>query len=308
MLLHVRTYIFRTFVYNLEIMKNRTVKSVLFAHEYPMGKLRVKQPFPSVKVDYPDPFLLLHHAKMKIDPEKNLADEGVGPHPHRGFSPVTFIFKGGVHHRDSRGNNSVIYEGGVQWMNAGMGIIHSERPPADIFEHGGEQEIIQMWVNSPASAKMKEPEYHPLSAEATPVWKNPEGDSKVHVVTGNVLGLKGPVPTPTEVDSATIRLVEGEEISIPIQSGHMAFIYLLDGEIHIAGYGLVEKENAVLFNDDGDQITLKANATTRMLFMSGKPLNEPMQSHGPFVMNTQSELLVAMRDYQMGKMGILIEE
>jgi redox-sensitive bicupin YhaK (pirin superfamily) len=288
-------------------MKSRTVKAILFAHEYPMGKLRVKQPFPSVKFDYLDPFLLLHHARVKVDPEKDLSNEGVGPHPHRGFSPVTFIFKGGVHHRDSRGNNSIIYEGGVQWMNAGMGIIHSERPPADIIEHGGEQEIIQMWVNTPASAKMKQPEYHPLTAEATPVWINPNGNSKVNVVTGNVLGLKGPVPTPTEVNSATIHLIEGEQISLPIETDHTAFIYLLDGGIHLEGHGLVEAENAVLLNNDGDYISFKAITATRLLFMSGKPLNEPMQSHGPFVMNTQSELLTAMRDYQMGKMGILIE-
>jgi redox-sensitive bicupin YhaK (pirin superfamily) len=289
-------------------MKNRSVKAVLFAHEYPMGKLRVKQPFPSVKFDYLDPFLLLHHAKIKIDPDKDLKNEGVGPHPHRGFSPVTFIFKGGVHHQDSRGNNSIIYEGGVQWMNAGMGIIHSERPPADIFERGGEQEIIQMWVNTPAAAKMNQPEYQPLALENTPTWINPEGSSKVRVVTGDLFGLKGPIHTATEVNSATIFMTKDEQIQISIPVHHQAFIYLLDGSIHLNGHGLIDAENAVVFNLDGETISFTAKENTRMLFMSGKPLNEPMQSHGPFVMNSQSELLIAMRDYQMGKMGVLIEE
>ncbi|MEX1189257.1 MAG: pirin family protein [Bacteroidia bacterium] len=289
-------------------MKNRTVKSVLFAHEYAMGKLRVKQPFPSAKVEYPDPFLLLHHAKMNINPENNLKNEGVGPHPHRGFSPVTFIFEGGVHHRDSRGNDSVIYKGGVQWMNAGMGIIHSERPPLDIHTLGSTQEIIQMWVNTPADAKMKEPEYHPLTSEETPVWTNPSGKTTVKVVTGSVLGLNGPIPIPVEVNSATIYLKKDETIYLPLPVSHEAFLYLLDGSIHIEEYGKVEKEHSVFFEKDGEQIGIKGLEDTRILFMSGEPINEPMKSHGPFVMNTESQLLVAMRDYQMGKMGVLIED
>lgn len=289
-------------------MKSRTVKALLFADEYAMGKLRVKQPFPSASVEYPDPFLLLHHAKVNINPEKNLKHEGVGPHPHRGFSPVTFIFEGGVHHQDSRGNNSIIYKGGVQWMNAGMGIIHSERPPANIHEIGGKQEIIQMWVNTPASSKMNQPEYHPLRAEDTPTWTNPNGKSTVHVVSGSLLGLKGPIPTPLDINSATIELREGETIEIPFKESHEAFIYLLDGEINVDGYGPVYAEHAVLFNKDGDLIKLKGKVNTRFLFMSGEPIDEPMASHGPFVMNTESQLMIAMRDYQMGKMGVLVEE
>ncbi len=289
-------------------MKSRTVKALLFAHEYAMGKLKVKQPFPSSLVEYPDPFLLLHHAKVNINPNKDLKNEGVGPHPHRGFSPVTFIFEGGVHHQDSRGNNSIIYKGGVQWMNAGMGIIHSERPPADIHKMGGKQEIIQMWVNTPSDAKMKQPEYHPLKAEETPTWTNPEGQTKVHVVSGFLLGLKGPIPTPIDVNSATIELQESETLELVFKESHEAFIYLLDGEVSVEGYGAVPAEHAVLFNKDGNSIKIKGRANTRILFMSGEPIGEPMASHGPFVMNTESQLMVAMRDYQMGKMGILIEE
>lgn len=289
-------------------MKNRSVKAMMFAHEYPMGKLRVKQPFPSATIEYPDPFLLLHHAKVNIEPGKDLKNEGVGPHPHRGFSPVTFIFEGGVHHRDSRGNDSIIYKGGVQWMNAGMGIIHSERPPLDIEKYGNKQEIIQMWVNTPADSKMKQPEYHPLSLSETPVWKNPNGESLIYVQSGELLGLKGPIPTPIEVNSATLYMKESESVSLPFSQEHEAFIYLLDGEVHVKDYGPVQREHAILFNRDGDEISITAKADTRILFMSGKPIEEPMASHGPFVMNTESQLMIAMRDYQMGKMGVLIEE
>ena len=293
------------------LMKNdkiRSVRALMYAEEYPMGKLRVRQPFPSHQVDYPDPFLLLHHANMPISEEVDLKNEGVGPHPHRGFSPVTFIFKGGVHHRDSRGNNSIIYAGGVQWMNAGMGIIHSERPPHDIHAHGSRQEIIQMWVNTPAAQKMNPPEYHPLDAENTPSTHSPDGKIHVHVVSGKLLGLSGPIPTATEVNAATLEAKAGGSIALTIPEDHEAFLYLLDGKVRIDDYGIAEKHHAILFKKDGTEVRFEAVENTRMLFMSGKPLNEPMASHGPFVMNNETELLQAMRDYQMGKMGVLIEE
>src|SRR5688500_3399223 len=149
-------------------MKNRTVSNLLYAHPYDMGGIPIKQPFPTAKVDQIDPFLLLHHAEIKVSKHIDPSQAGVGPHPHRGFSPVTFIFKGGVHHSDSRRNNSVVYAGGAQLMNAGMGAIHSERPPDDIHEIGGSQEIIQLWINSPAKNKMDPPAYFPLQAADTP--------------------------------------------------------------------------------------------------------------------------------------------
>jgi len=289
-------------------MKPRTVKYLLPAFEYQMGQLRVKQPFPTQKVDYPDPFLLLHHARVKVNPDVNTRLQGVGPHPHRGFSPVTFIFEGGVHHQDSRGNNSVIYKGGVQWMNAGMGIIHSERPPSDIFERGGVQEIIQMWVNTPSVSKMKQPEYHAFAEDEIPTWQNPERKSLVKVFSGEVMNLIGPVPTPVPINSATIYLEEGEQLNLPLTENHEAFVYLLDGEVTIKGFGIVAGENALFFNQDGEGISMQANKDTRILFMSGLPINEPMASQGPFVMSDETQLLEAMRDYRMGKMGVLIED
>src|SRR4051812_16395727 len=149
-------------------MKHRTVRSVVYANTFDMGGMPVRQAFPSHKADQIDPFLLLHHADIKVPKHVPTNKAGVGPHPHRGFSPVTFIFKGGVHHHDSRGNNNIVYKGGTQWMNAGMGVIHSERPPADIHELGSEQEIIQLWVNTPAAHKMDQPQYQPITAEETP--------------------------------------------------------------------------------------------------------------------------------------------
>jgi len=289
-------------------MKVRTVSQLLYSQMVDMGGMPVRQPFPTQRVEQIDPFLLLHHANIKAPQHIDPDDAGVGPHPHRGFSPVTFIFKGGVHHRDSRGNDSVIYEGGAQWMNAGMGIIHSERPPHDIHERGGRQEIIQLWINTPAAHKMDQPAYFPLSAEEAPTYKSEDGKVTASVFSGNVLGLKGPIPSHTEINAATMNVLKGGKISIPLPGTHNTLIYLLDGKITVDGFGLVEALNVANFNNDGEGIAFEALEDTRILLLSGEPLNEKVVSHGPFVMNTQTEILEAMRDYQKGKMGVLIEE
>jgi quercetin 2,3-dioxygenase len=289
-------------------MKNRSVTHLLYAHSYDMGGFPIKQPFPTSMVENIDPFLLLHHADIKVPNYTDPLHAGVGPHPHRGFSPVTFIFKGGVHHRDSRGNNSVVYEGGAQWINAGMGIIHSERPPADIHERGGRQEIIQLWINSPSKNKMDVPSYFPIQSDEVPSTVSPDGLIKVKVFAGEALGVKGTIPTSTPVNAITLDASAGGKITIPIPQEHNAFLYILDGKISIAGYGMAEALHAAVFGKDGDRVTIEALQNTRMLVMSGLPLNEKVVANGPFVMNSETQVLEAMRDYQKGKMGILIED
>ncbi len=273
-----------------------------------MGGTPVRQAFPTQQVGQLDPFLLLHHADVKVPEHMKTEHAGVGPHPHRGFSPVTFIFKGGVHHRDSRGNNSVVYSGGAQWMNAGMGVMHSERPPKDIHEIGGEQEIIQLWINMPAKNKMDQPAYFPVQGNEVAKHHSVDGLAQVSVFAGEVLGVKGGIPTPSEVNAATISIKKDGRLEIPIPGDFNAFLYLLNGKISIDGYGLTDALNAVLFARDGEGVAFTALEDSTILFMSGKPLNENVVSHGPFVMNTQTQILEAMRDYQMGKMGILIED
>ena len=289
-------------------MKNRTVKNLLYAEVVDMGGMPVRQPFPTMKVEQVDPFLLLHHADIKVPQHIRPGQAGVGPHPHRGFSPVTFIFQGGVHHRDSRGNNSVVYQGGAQWMNAGMGVMHSERPPDDIHSLGGRQEIIQLWINSPARNKMDQPEYFPVQKNEIPQFVSSDNLAIVNIIAGEFLGVKGPVSGKTPVNAATLVLKKGARIPISLPQTHNAFLYALDGRINITGYGLTEGLNAVVFANDGEGIDLEALEDTRILLMSGEPLGEKVVSHGPFVMNNETEILEAMRDYQKGKMGILIED
>ncbi len=279
---------------------------MLYAETVDMGGLPVRQPFPTKQVGQIDPFLLLHHHLTTMPEHVVPHKTGVDPHPHRGFSPVTFVYRGGVHHRDSRGNNSVVYEGGTQWMNAGRGLVHSERPPQDILERGGVQEIIQVWVNTPAANKMDQPEYTPLQAEATPTVTG-EGVT-VQVVAGEFGGVKGPVNTKSPVLALRLELRAGASYPLPLLAAYNAFLYLLDGLLHVEGYGLVEGLHQVVFNQDGEGITLTAKQDTRALLLAGKPLEEPVVANGPFVMNNETEIMQAMRDYQMGKLGILIEE
>jgi len=289
-------------------MSNRTIKQTLYAQQFDMGGFPVRQPFPSGKTEQIDPFLLLHHADVKVSEHKPIDKSGVGPHPHRGFSPVTFIFKGGVHHRDSRGNDNTIYAGGTQWMHAGMGIVHSERPPHDIFEKGGRQEIIQLWVNSPAKNKMDQPHYYPLTAEETPTIVSKDGLATIHIIAGELDGVKGKIPTLSPVNTFTTEFKKGGKYYFSIPASHNAFIYLLDGKANVNNEHVVDGNYAAVFSNDGSGFEVEVLEDTRFFIGSGEPINEKVASHGPFVMNNETEILQAFRDYQIGKMGVLIEE
>lgn len=286
----------------------KKVKQLLFAHPYDMGGFPIRQPFPTNNVESIGPFILLHHAYVKVPTHIPPKQAGVGPHPHRGFAPVTFIFEGAVHHRDSRGNSSIIEKGGVQWMNAGMGVIHSERPPENIHEMGGVQEIIQLWVNTPAKHKMDIPQYLPLTKSDIPSTVSTDGLTTINVVAGEVNGIKGPINGLSPLSAATIELKAGAELTLQVAEKHESLLYILSGKIKVSGYGIAEHHHAVVFESEGNEITLNAEEDTRILYLTGEIIPEKMVAQGPFVMNSESEIMMAYRDYQMGKMGVLIEE
>lgn len=150
--------------------------------------------------------------------------------------------------------------------------------------------------------------YFPVKADEAPTVKHDDGLVAVHVFAGEVLGAKGPAPSQVEVNAATLELKKGGTVSIPLPQNHNTILYLLDGKLNVDGFGMVEDLHLVHFKNDGEGIVLTALEDTRALLLSGKPLNEEVVSYGPFVMNTQTQIMEAMRDYQMGKMGVLIEE
>lgn len=291
-------------------MHYRAINNINKAEDFDMGGFPIKQAFPSVNIEnvHVDPFLLLHHAEFKVPEDIPVTQSGVGPHPHRGFSPVTFIYKGGVHHRDSRGNDNIVYEGGIQWINSGMGIIHSERPPETIFEKGGVQEIIQLWINTPAAHKMDQPAYIPLNADNTPHIHSEDDLVKVMIHTGELGGLKSPIEGFSPLNIYTLFMTKGGKYDLPVAPHHNAFLYLLDGRIIVNGETQIERNHVTTFHHEGSHVGVEALEDTRVMFATGLPLKEPVVSHGPFVMNTQTEIMEAFKDYRMGKMGVLIED
>lgn len=286
-------------------MRTRSVAAILPAHALDMGGTQVKQPLPTQRVDRVDPFLLLHHfGPTEVEPGGDPLD--VGPHPHRGFEPVTFLYQGGIRHHDSRGNTGELRGGDVQWMTAGMGIIHSERASREFLESGGTMEGIQLWVNLPAAKKMIQPNYQDVKAAQIPVLEAP--GYRIRVVAGELEGVKGPAKTQTPINAWQVELDAAGSIALAIPPDHNALLYILNGQVQLNNNFDYGAETGIHFRNDGDGIVLTGVAeASHALVLTGAPIGEPVAQWGPYVMNTQTEIMEAMRDYQMGKMGVYIE-
>ncbi len=193
-------------------------------------------------------------------------------------------------------------------MNSGKGIVHSERPPKELAASGGEFEIIQFWVNAPAAKKMENPSYQPLPPSQTPVITSPDGKAKVGLVAGEFAGQKGLIQSHSPVLILRVDMQAGGKVTLPIPGNYNAFVYQLDGALVVNGATATKAKDMTLFNNDGAEIELEATADTRLILLSGAPINEPVATYGPFVMNTQDEVMQALSDYQNGQMGQLIEQ
>lgn len=270
-----------------------------------MGGHLLDQPLPAQGVESVDPFLLIHHWESTLPGNQKENEVGVGPHPHRGFSPVTFVFKGSITHRDSLGNEAVVKDGGTQWMFAGRGVTHSERFGQELPMQGGDLEFIQFWVNAPQKHKLAAPYYQPISLEETPLVE--EEKSKVWVVSGEYKNVQGVAPTYSPQILLRGEIENGGELNVDIPTSHNTLLYLLDGELEVDNQKLVRKDLAI-FNQDEVEIKINAKLNTRFIILAGEPIGEPVASYGPFVMTNQTEIMEAIRDAQMGKMGVLIEE
>ncbi len=286
-------------------MKTRSIQQIIPAQKVNMGGHILDQPLPVQGLDQVDPFLLIHHWKQEMPGGQLQKEVGVGPHPHRGFSPVTFVFEGAVEHRDSRGNRALVSKGGTQWMHAGMGITHSERPSKVLAENGGKLEFIQFWVNTPAQYKNEEPYYLPLSAEDTPTLA--QGAYSIDVVAGEFRGIKGPAKTYSPQLLLRGKAEAGAQFEIPIPKSYNAMLYILDGGIQVSGSAAMTKD-LLVFDNEGEGIEIEVKTPVEFIVLAGEPIGEEVSSYGPFVMNTQTEILEALRDSQMGKMGVLVEE
>ena len=242
-----------------------------------------------------DPFLMLD-AFGSDKPGDYIA--GFPEHPHRGFETITYMLAGRMRHRDSAGNEGMITDGGVQWMTAGRGVIHSEMPE----QNEGLMEGFQLWLNLPASDKMIEPWYRDIPLEEVPRFTLDDGVT-VQVIAGSTHGVLGSVQRAhTEPLYLDLEIPAGVTFEQPIPAGHNAFVYVFRGEAVIEGKGVGQARMAILDNAPGaDGVRIKALAPTRLLVLAGRPLNEPIAQYGPFVMNTQAELQHAVEDFRAGR-------
>lgn len=282
-------------------MKERTIKKYTELQYFNVGPFKVKQPLPNKELDQVSPFILLHHAGSTHH-EPGEIKARLSPHPHRGFEPVTFLFNGKIHHKDSTGSEGLLESGDVQWMTAGKGIIHSEGPSEAFAKQGGDMELIQLWVNLPRENKMTEPRYQDIKKNNIPVIS--ENGFEIKLVAGNFRDQKGPASTFTPILAFMADFSEQAETSFNVPASFNAMIYVLEGSV-VTGGETIEKLNMGVFNKNGESIKFKALSAGKLLFLAGEPIAEPLVSYGPFVMNYPREIKQAIMDYEMGKMGVL---
>lgn len=284
-------------------LKPRSALRVIDSHyAEPAPGLRVLRPFPGPDLDYASPFLMLDH----FGPERiRPGDEGgLNPHPHRGFETVTFLFQGAMEHHDSSGGHGHLRAGGVQWMTAGSGIVHAEYREKEFARTGGVLEGVQLWVNLPRKFKMEAPHYQDLPAEKFAVATFPGGEARV--VAGELLGARGPAVSYTPIIAAHVKLEAGASVELPIPASFNAYVYAVRGSGR-SPTAAFAKNQLVEYRGDGGIVQVTASEALDFLLLAGEPIDEPVVSWGPFVMNTREEILKARDDYLAGRMGRLEE-
>ena len=250
-----------------------------------------------------NPFLMLDYAGP-LDFPPSHHQRGVGEHPHRGFETVTIAYQGSVAHRDSGGNAGVIYPGDVQWMTAASGVVHEELHTPEFSKTGGVFEAVQLWVNLPASHKMSAPRYQGIVSGGIPIADlGPKASGRV--IAGAWEGVQGPAYTVTPINVFDLDLMADSRVTIPIPERHCSGVVLLHGDAEIQGQPYPGEAHIAVLSRDGDAVTLHAKTSAKLLILSGEPINEPVASYGPFVMNTREEIMQAMDDYRAGRMGHL---
>ena len=275
--------------------QQRRVKQIVRGHATSDGAgVRLTRVIGSTELPDLDPFLMLDEFGSD-KPGDYLA--GFPEHPHRGFETVTYMLAGRMRHHDNQGNTGLLGPGSVQWMTAGRGILHSEMPEQ---EHGLMQGF-QLWVNLPARDKMCAPRYQDIPADAVPLI-TPAPGVQVRVLAGSLGDIEGPVravaTAPVYLD---ITLQPSTQFSVPLPREHAAFAYVFEGETAIGDATAVQRGQLAVL-DSGDSVTLTAGKSgARMILVAGQPLREPVAKYGPFVMNTQREIVQAVEDFRAGK-------
>ena len=271
------------------------------------GGFPVRRPFPTEGQDHVDPFLLLD----EMGPADFAPGEAKGApdHPHRGFETVSYLLAGEMEHRDSAGNHGVIGPGGVQWMTAGDGVVHSEMPSARLLREGGRQHGFQLWVNLPGKDKRMAPRYQDVPASRIPTATSEGGKARVRVIAGESLGARAVIDTRTPILYLHFTLQPGASLEQAVPAGFRGFAYVFAGGATIGtpARPVKDGEAAVLGEGDSVALSVPADATgpAELLLIAGVPLREPVARYGPFVMNSRAELIEAFEDFQAGRLGAI---
>ena len=287
----------------------RPVKAVTDAPSGLEGEgFPVRRAFAGVPVADLDPFVHMDQmGEVEYAPGE---PKGTPWHPHRGFETVTYMLDGTFQHQDSIGGGGLITNGSTQWMTAGSGILHIERPPEQLIASGGLFHGIQLWVNLPAADKWIDPRYQGIGADDVLLLTSPDGGALVRVIAGDVAGHAGPGATHTPITLVHATVEPGAELVLPWPRDHNALVYALRAAATwVRRPGRSTRGQLAVFGS-GDALVVRADAAQEsrhpaldVLILGGRPIGEPVYAHGPFVMNTRAEIIQAFEDFQAGKLG-----
>lgn len=280
----------------------KRIEHILLGREKQITKEeKVRQPLPHKEFRFANPFIVLHH----MGPEEIQAGQElrIHPHPHRGFSPVTFQLQGEGYHRDNAGHEGTIKAGEVQWMFAGKGLLHSEGPTTELLKNGGVQELIQLWINVPAARKGDEPEYQSATRAEQPSVVEQDGVD-LRLASGTYENKTGPLKSFTPVISISGVIQKGKRVQFSATPGYWTLLYLSKGAINV-NCETVGQYNLIVFEKENDEIIITAEGDTQVLFLSAEPIDEPVAAKDNFVMNTSDEIEQALEDYKNGAFGSL---
>jgi redox-sensitive bicupin YhaK (pirin superfamily) len=267
---------------------------------------RVHNFFPSGYRLNMSPFFMLDY-NAKIEFSARNEPRGVGVHPHRGFETVTIAYHGAVAHHDSAGNSGTIFPGDVQWMTAASGILHKEYHEENFSKKGGPFQMVQLWVNLPAKDKMSPPKYQGIKQSEIQKFTLPDNAGIIEVIAGNFNGKKGSVSTFSPIEMYNARLIKGGKVELSLPSTYNTGFVIIEGSISVNNNEIAKADQMVHFKNDGETITIEALEDSVVLILSGEPINEPIASYGPFLMNKPEEIQQAIADYNEGRFGYLEE-
>ncbi|MGV0941786.1 MULTISPECIES: pirin family protein [unclassified Empedobacter] len=249
-----------------------------------------------------DPFIMLDYNSKFHFPATD-KPKGVGVHPHRGFETVTIAYQGSVSHHDSSGGGGTIHQGDVQWMTAASGVLHKEYHAEEFYKQGGIFQMVQLWVNLPAKDKMSTPKYQAIEHKDIPTVEVENGF--IEVIAGEYNQTKGAASTFSPVNMLNAKLNEGGKANFSFPANYNTVLLVIEGEVKVNEQEIVPTDHLLLFTNEGEDFTIEATENSIVLILSGEPLNEPIASYGPFVMNTQEQIREAFEDFNNGKFGTL---